>query len=309
MLTQTVNVGKTAIFKKQHAWEHPLGQSDRDFANLLSTLRTFTDITSGRNMEEDQQDATLRILHLMMRFPPAVRAAYILMRGETPRPSECAALSQALYETLKEVVPLAIVSNDPLRFFEGTCLLFGLILGKAKKLRVNPSNNSAVNDLPSADPWVLTLDRSGFLAVYVGREGYGGVAGRDILMFRPLSGEEAVDVSVITQLLVPILARRNADGTSIFEAYGSQYRQIKEPDEAVVVCVGLSMSMDERCGFADIEASEDADAFVNRNVQTAAQSPANPVVEHPGGECLALDELKGTRSCPIPARWSRCCQS
>lgn len=50
-----------------------MGQSDRGMANLLSTLRTFADITSGKNMEEDQQDAVLRILHLMTRFPPAVR--------------------------------------------------------------------------------------------------------------------------------------------------------------------------------------------------------------------------------------------
>jgi len=66
------------------------------------------------------------------------------------------------------------------------------------------SNNqlgvTAPADLPSADPPVLTLNRQGFLAVYVGREACGGVVGRDILTFRPLSGEEAVDVSVITQL-------------------------------------------------------------------------------------------------------------
>ncbi|KAF3049337.1 hypothetical protein E8E11_000526 [Didymella keratinophila] len=133
----------TAISEKQYAWEHPLGQSDRGFANLLSTLRTFTDITSGRSMDEGQQDAILRILHLMTRLPPAVRAAYVLMRGETPRPSECAALPQALYEILKEVVSLAIISNDPLRFFEGTRFLFGLILSKAKRLRVNPPSDSA----------------------------------------------------------------------------------------------------------------------------------------------------------------------
>ena len=100
LLTKAVNIGKAAIFKKQHAWENPLGQSDRGFANQLSTLRTFTDITSGCNMDEGQRDAILRILHLMTRFPPAVRAAYVLMRGETPRPSECAALSQALYLSL-----------------------------------------------------------------------------------------------------------------------------------------------------------------------------------------------------------------
>lgn len=138
--TANVSVGKAAIFEKQHAWEHPLGQSERALANLLSTLRKFTDITSGSNMEEDQQDAVLRILHLMTRFPPAVRTAYVLMRGETPQPSECAALSRCLYEILKEVVPLATIQNDPRRFFEGSRLLFGLILGKAKTMRVSSSS-------------------------------------------------------------------------------------------------------------------------------------------------------------------------
>jgi len=55
------------------------------------------------------------------------------------------------------------------------------------------------------------------------------------------------------------------------------------------------MSMDDQCGFTDIEASEDADTFVNRNVQSAAQNPVSPVVEHPGGERMALNELKGMR--------------
>ncbi|KAJ8116748.1 hypothetical protein OPT61_g1881 [Boeremia exigua] len=411
------HVGKAAIFQKQHAWEHPLGQSERGLANLLSTLRRFADIASGSNMEEEEQDAVLRVLHLMTRFPPAVRTAYVLMRGETPQPSECAALSQCLYEILKEVVPLATVQNDARRFFEGTRLLFGLILGKAKKLRVSSSsgntslpyttmrvhdlrntitmqpvqgptiqskaglidtgfydafaedgvltwinsndtakvpsidrtlarvamlaggrrakmvtfNSDAVAfnarypdknistvvahaevsnlqylatmcssnhlsvippaDLPSSSPPVLTLDRQGFLSVYVGREAC-GVAGRDILMFRPLSSEEAVDVSIITQLLVPILARRNADGTVVFEAYGSQHREIKDPDEAVVVCVDLSTSMNLRCGFTDVEENEDADASINRASHAAAPATVPPQVEHPGGERLALDELK-----------------
>jgi hypothetical protein len=387
-------------------------------ANLLSTLHKFTDVTSGREMEECQQDAVLRIVHLMTRFPPAVRTAYVLMRGETPHPSECAALSQCLYEILKDMIPRTVIGNDPQRFFEGSRLLLGLILGKAKTLRVSASNSrfpyttmrvydlrNAVTMLPvrgvsvqaksglidvglydafaedgvldwdngtdttkastldrrlsrvatlsggikakivvfnpdvvafatkypdkdistvvaqseatnlqylatmcssnelsvvppshlaSASAPVLTLDRDGFLAVYIGREGCGS-AGRDILMFRPLSGEEAIDVSVITQLLVPILARRNADGTAVFEAYGSHHRQVREPDEAVVVCVDLSQSMNERCGFIDIEENEDATASIRSRQPAVTASTISPV-EHPGGERLALEELKGNRS-------------
>lgn len=371
-------------------------------------------------MEEVHQDAVLRILHLMFRFPPAVRTAYVLMRGETPEPSECAALSQCIYETLKHVIHLSLIKNRPRRLFEGSRLLFGLILSKAKNLRASPSSsdvslpylamrvhdlrncitmlplrgipvqsnigivdaglydafsedgvldwtngentekalsldrellraatlaggtrakvvvfnpdaiafaarylddnidsvimqaeftdlqylatmcsNNQLSvvppaDLPSASPPVLTLDREGFLAVYVGREGCSGAPGRDILMFKPLVGEEAVDVSIITQLLVPILERRKTNGTAIFEAYGSHHRQIKNPDEAVVLCVDLSTSMDSRCGFVDIEESEDAEASVNRAVNRNSSSATISAIESPGGEQLALNELKGT---------------
>lgn len=414
-------MGKAAIFQKQRAWEHPLGQSDRGLANLLSTLRSFTNITSGGKMEEDQQDAVLRVIHLMTRFPPAVRAAYVLMLGECPSPSECAALSQCVYEILKDTIPLTTIRNDPRRFYEGSRLLFGLIIGKAKKLRVSPSNSNnnpkltyttmqvydlrntitmlpvrgsaiestqglidggmydafaedgvltwingidttkvpsvdsklariailagggkveVVNfdpdvvafaarypdkyiasvvtqaeasnlqylatlcsnnqlsvilpaDLPSASPPVLTMDRNGFLAVYVGREACRS-AGRDMLMFRPMSGEETVDVSIITQSLVPILARRHADGTAVFEAYGNHHRQVKDPDEVIVVCVDLSESMDSWCGFIDVKENEDANAPVVRNTsQAAVPTPTSSIAEYPGSERLTLEELKG----------------
>jgi hypothetical protein len=88
-------------------------------------------------MDDEQQDAVLHILGLLTRFPPAIRAAYILMRGEPPRSSERAALAQSLYEVLKAVVPLRVISSSPLRFFEGSQLLFGLILEKAKNLKIN----------------------------------------------------------------------------------------------------------------------------------------------------------------------------
>jgi hypothetical protein len=172
---------------------------------------------------------------------------------------------------------------------EATNLQYLATMCSSNELSVVPPS-----DLASASAPVLTLDRDGFLAVYVGREGCGS-AGRDILMFRPLSGEEAVDVAVITQLLVPILARRNADGTAVFEAYGSHHRQVREPDEAVVVCVDLSQSMNERCGFIDIEENEDATASIGSR-QPAVAPITTPPVEHPGGERLALEELKGYQS-------------
>lgn len=412
--------GKAGIFKKSEAWTHPNSQSDRGLANMLSTLRMFSHLTSGGVMGAAQQDAVLHLVHLLTRFPPAVRAAYILMRGETPGSSERAALSQSLHEVLKDVIPLRIVGSNPLRLLEGCRLLFGLILEKAKNLKVakmdddlqlpyvgmrvhdlrnmitmepvlsvpvqtkaglldlgffkafqqggllrwtndNDTNKAATPDsawsrmavlsggtkarivafdfdavntntrytdrgdvttvvsqaelselsylaglcarnqlsvippsaLPSATAPVLTLDREGSLAVYVGRADC-AEAGRDILIFRPTSAreEENVDVSIVTQVLEPILTQRKADGTVIFEAYGDQHRKLVAPDEIAVICIDLSQSMTQRCGFVDVESNEDADAQINRRPSANPQNPSIVMAENPAYHLPDSDELK-----------------
>jgi hypothetical protein len=81
---EAITQGKSGIFKLAEAWKHHVGQSDRGTSNLLSTLRVFTHLAAGSNMGDERQDAVLRMIHLLTQFPPAVRATYILMRGETP---------------------------------------------------------------------------------------------------------------------------------------------------------------------------------------------------------------------------------
>ncbi|KAF2023014.1 hypothetical protein EK21DRAFT_95249 [Setomelanomma holmii] len=395
--------GKAGIVKKSIAWEHPNGQSDRGISNSLSTLRVFANLTASGTMEEDQQDAVLHMIHLLTRFPPAIRTAYILMRGETPSSSERAALAQSLYKVLKSVVPLPVVRSDQKRLLEGTRLLSGLILEKAKNLKVTKFNtpsdlpyvNMKVYDLrnmvtmepvlsvpvqtqaglldfgfyaafnsdgilsrvavlsggskahvlgfdfdavnyntryldcgnvsavvseaehselsylaglctrnqlsviapsalPSATPPVLTLDREGFLAAYIGRADC-AEAGRDILMFRPTSlrDEEAVDVSIITQTLEPILAQRNADETAVFEAYGDHHPRVVAPDEIAVICIDLSRSMTERCGFVDVEENEDAqEQILCRSTTLETQDAGSAVKENPAYPLPDSDELK-----------------
>ncbi|KAF2114818.1 hypothetical protein BDV96DRAFT_575954 [Lophiotrema nucula] len=407
--------GKDAIFmNKDLAWE--VGQSERGLANLLSSLRVLSDLTHASEMEAPQQDAVLHIINLLTRFPPAVRAVHTLMSGKTPRPSERAALGQSLLAILKNMIPSHVIRNDNARFFEGTRLLLGLVLEKAKQLKISNNDDRLVymdtmktfelrnlttmepaacpvqtisglvdrgfrdafqeggllrwtngikhlpvtvferklhrlavlsggvkanvvafdvdaintskrythdidrvigpgeysdlqhlammcsrnklsvlppSSLPSADPPVLTLDRLGNLAVYVGRQAC-GEAGRDIMMFRPTtsSGEESVDVSIITQLLVPVLNRRNADGTAVFEAFGDQHRRLKDPDEIVMLCVDCSSSMDERCGFIDVETNEDAVDSVSGAEASSSSAPVSRHQEDARFERLALDELK-----------------
>jgi hypothetical protein len=60
-------------------------------------------------MKEIRQDAVSHMIHLLTRFPPAVRAACIFMRREMPRVSKRTALAQRLYGFLMSVVPLRII--------------------------------------------------------------------------------------------------------------------------------------------------------------------------------------------------------
>ena len=148
------------------------------------------------------------------------------------------------------------------------------------------------SSLPSSDKDVLTLDQQGLLAVYVGREGC-AEAGRDISIFSPTSTPcvSAVDVSIVTQVLVPILDQRNADGTSIFEAFGDRHRAARAPNEIVMLVVDCSASMDNRCGFIDVEANEDA---FSGNVESSSVSAnTSSIVEDAAYELPSLVELKG----------------
>ena len=81
--------GKDRMFRQNPAWEHPLGQSERGLANLLSSLRVFTHRIHPREMEEQEQDAVLHMIMLLTQFPPTVRAFKVLMRGETLVYPEC----------------------------------------------------------------------------------------------------------------------------------------------------------------------------------------------------------------------------
>lgn len=112
-------------------------------------------------------------------------------------------------------------------------------------------------------------------------------------MFRPCSGEEGVDVSVITQLLVPILERRTADGSFVFKAFGDSHRKTRDPDEAIIFCVDLSASMKERCGFADVEENEDLSNMARRSrAYPSADDIMRNAGEDMGNERLTLDELQ-----------------
>jgi 3-methyladenine DNA glycosylase AlkC len=129
--------------------------------------------------------------------------------------------------------------------------------------------------------------------VYIGRAPC-GEAGKDILLSRPTSlrEEEGIDVSIITQVLELILAKRTADGTAIFEAYGDQHRKLVAPDEITMLCVDLSSSMQNRCDFEDVQANEDTIAQLSRGTETDVQTATRLAVENPAFHLPNSDDLK-----------------
>lgn len=110
-------------------------------AAFLSSLRLFTDRMNTKKMNQTSQNAILCLVLFFTRFPPALRAIYTLMSGKSPRPSECAALVQVLYEVVKDIVPLELVDSDEARILEGSRLLFGFLLDRAIQMEDADQNS------------------------------------------------------------------------------------------------------------------------------------------------------------------------
>lgn len=116
----------------------------------------------------------------------------------------------------------------------------------------------APRQLSNAHAPCLTLDRYGNMAVYTGRAAC-AEPGHDHTVFHPLTGtEQNVDVSIVAQMLEPILQARELDGTSVFDLFSATYRRkATVPTEMIVFCIDCSYSMDETSGFRDLDASDD----------------------------------------------------
>ena len=123
-------VGMQGIFLSDDCWKPPKDQSERGMAIFLSSLRVFSHIASS--LEPKHYNMLIHLLHSLTRFPPVVRAFDILKRSATPAPSDCAVITQTMFEALVDVVPYAIIKSDHGRVFEGARSLFGLLLDKCK---------------------------------------------------------------------------------------------------------------------------------------------------------------------------------
>ena len=120
--------GLDGMFSSASHWKLPSVQSDRGMAALLASLRVFAHIIGAKDFDDYSQNEVLRILHALTRFPPAVRAAHILMDGKTLQPNESAALVQSIAAMAEELIPLNLIGADMRRSSEGARLVLGLIL-------------------------------------------------------------------------------------------------------------------------------------------------------------------------------------
>lgn len=133
--------GKSAIFRDLAHWDPSVAQSDRGMAIFLSSLRVFVSILEDMENEGSAQDAVYYAFDELTRFPPALRCLHILVDGQTPTVFECAALSQSVFEALRNHVGMDAITQDSARVFEGSRLAFGYILESAKLLRTALDDN------------------------------------------------------------------------------------------------------------------------------------------------------------------------
>ncbi|KIK54985.1 hypothetical protein GYMLUDRAFT_48188 [Collybiopsis luxurians FD-317 M1] len=95
----------------------------------------------------------------------------------------------------------------------------------------------------------LVLDSDGFIAVFTGR-GCGST--RDVNFFRPTaSGDTEVDINDVANALDKIIPSRKAEKTWEIDTYSGVGAPTRDPEEAIVICLDLSQSMNQRSGVED----------------------------------------------------------
>jgi hypothetical protein len=146
-VSNVICAGKYGVYRACAYWYPPTKQSDRGMAMFLAALR----VTAGLFQEEEDsaaQDALLHVFDLMSAFPPALRSLHLLDRGKTPSPSECAALGHSCFHILEKFMPEDLIGNTRQRLFEGSRLLFGFLLKKARSVKLHESQLASPQNYP-----------------------------------------------------------------------------------------------------------------------------------------------------------------
>ncbi|KAF7502960.1 hypothetical protein GJ744_004774 [Endocarpon pusillum] len=207
---------------------------------------------------------------------PALRAA-TSNSGVAPEAS--------YYETntIRASLSIKDLNNDvleELRDFSRDLRYLGMLSDRSGMNVIHPTS------LKSANAPVLTLDRDGYLCVYVGRAAC-APPDLDISIFRPVHGsEEAVDVNIVAQLVEPALRLREHDGTIIFELLSESLRsENAKPTELLMFCVDCSQSMGSASDFHETQEDSAAPA---RAEATIGDVPVAGEID----EAISLDDMR-----------------
>ncbi|KAJ7446553.1 hypothetical protein FB451DRAFT_1412223 [Mycena latifolia] len=124
-------------------------------------------------------------------------------------------------------------------------------------------------ELKSADvvPPQIVLDQEGLLAVFTGR---GCGTARDVNFFRPANGGDTeVDVNDISHALEKVIIARKLEDTWQVDSFGEVSAVSRPPDEAIVLCLDLSESMNERSAVSKSVAHRDEELPFNVEIESA----------------------------------------
>jgi hypothetical protein len=147
-LSNVTCAGKNGVYRNRSYWNPPNKQSDRGMAMFLSNLRVTAGLFQDMECDPAAQDALLHVFDLMSTFPPALRTLHLLGQGQTPSPSECAALSHSCFHILETFMPEDLIGNTRQRLFEGSRLLFGFLLEKARSVKLHESQLASPQKYP-----------------------------------------------------------------------------------------------------------------------------------------------------------------
>ena len=142
----------------------------------------------------------------------------------------------------------------------------------------------------------LTLDGNGRLAVYMGRSGKGMDVSKSFQIFRPIEDSDptGVNVNELAQALEQILKGADLDCHLLMDE--------REPDEAVVVLLDVSMSMDDLGFVQEDEKDGSNDKSVGKETDDEAQEPPAEGEEGGGGKMPAFPQegfVPDVLRCPI----------
>jgi hypothetical protein len=140
--------GKGAVFRNRAYWCPEIEQTDRGIAMFLASLRVTASLLQDMEDDPASYDALLHAFDLMLSSPPALRTLHLLGQGKTPSPSECAALSHSCFHTLDTFMPEDLIGTTRKRLFEGSRLLFGFLLEKARSLKLHESQLASPQKWP-----------------------------------------------------------------------------------------------------------------------------------------------------------------